>query len=149
MVKSISKFSFLTLGTSFGIIPFLQSQEVVREYLPGTRQLTIAEVENLRPQMIEGMHKYFTNEMKSSLNNRELYWQRDYSSFAGYNKSVASNRVRLRKIIGVVDERKVVQELILNESTEQKSLIVETDAYKVYNVSWQVLEGVTGTGLWI
>ncbi len=148
-MKSVYKCIFIILLISFGIISSGQSQEISSDYLSGTKLLSVAEVESLRPQMIEGMYQHFTNELKSSIKSRGTHWRRNYSSSAEYLESVSSNRSRFKKITGVVDERKAVHELILNESTTQKALVAETDAYNVYSVSWQVLDGVTGTGLWI
>jgi len=148
-MKSAYRFIFTILLISFGIISSGQSPEISSDYLPGTKLMSAVEVEGLRPQMIEGMYRHFARELESSKESRETHWRRNYSSVEEYEESVSSNRARLKKITGVVDERKAVHELILNESTTQKALVAETDAYSVYSVSWQVLEGVTGTGLWI
>ena len=128
----------------------VSSQQVSPDnHLSGTKLLPKTEVIGLRDQMIGGMSQYFEKELKLSPLNREIHWRRNYSSTANYLESVSSNRDRFKKITGVVDEREAIQELILNESTSQKAMVAETDAYTVYSVSWQVLEGITGTGLWI
>ncbi|MGI6572099.1 MAG: hypothetical protein ACOX19_01445 [Fermentimonas sp.] len=134
---------------SLGITTSGQPYKPGSEYLPGTKLLSANDVDGLRAQMIEGMHGYFAKELKASVKSRERHWNRNYASFDEYTKSVEPNRVRFKKITGVVDERKVARELILNESTNRKALVAETDAYTVYDVSWHVLDGVTGTGLWI
>ncbi|RIH67015.1 hypothetical protein D1164_00855 [Mariniphaga sediminis] len=148
-MKLVCKYICLSFLISFGIIPSGQAQESPSGYLWGTKLMSVAEVESLRPQMIEGICQHFSNELKTSVKNRETHWHRNYTSSADYIKSVASNRTRIKKITGVVDERKATHELILNKSTTLEALIAKTDAYNVYSVSWQVLENVTGTGLWI
>jgi len=119
------------------------------EHLTGTQLLSQEEVEQIRPKMLKGISDHFESSLKSSVENRESFWQRDYSSFKNYTESVLPNRNRFKKIIGLVDRREVIQELFLNESSKQSSLVAGTDKYTIYSVSWPVLEGVTGTGLWI
>lgn len=115
----------------------------------GTKLLTEDEVKGLRPHMMEGVFTYFEQALKSSPQKREAHWQCNYSSVEGYLKSIAPNRDHFKKITGVVDDRKPVKGLTLLESTAQKALVAETELYSVYSVSWPVMEGVTGTGLWI
>ncbi len=119
------------------------------DHLTGTKLMTPAEVEGIRPQMLEGMRLYFEKELRLSPQNREAHWARDYSSVSGYLESVSSNRSHFKSIIGAVDERIPVKASIFNESTLQKAVVSETEGYTVYNVSWPVLTGVTGTGLWV
>ncbi len=107
------------------------------------------DVENLRSDMINGICHYFEKALRSSPGFRETYWQRDYSSLEGYSKSIEPDRSRFKKIIGVVDERSPVEELNLVETTSMKSLVAETDRFKIYSVCWPVLDGVTGAGLWV
>lgn len=138
------------LITVLGTGVLVQSQPIVQnDYLQGTLLMSQAEVENFRPQMMEGVHSYFEQVLESSSQQREKQWQRNYASIEAYLQSVAPNRERFMKITGVVDNRITGQGLTLLESTEQKALVAETDAYRVYSVSWPVLEGVSGTGLWI
>lgn len=120
-----------------------------QDHLSGTKLLTPADVEQIRPKMLKGISDYFEDALKASVENRESAWQRDYSSVDNYTESVSSNRLRFKKIIGVVDQREDIRELFFNESTRQGSLVAETDLYRIHSVSWPVLEGVTGTGLWI
>lgn len=142
------------------IVPFLlinflrilqgQEQKIFQDdHLAGTKLLSTTEVEKFRPQMIEGMHRYFDQALISSKESRETHWYRNYSSSAEYLKSIAPNRTRFKKIIGVVDERELVKELTLMETTANRALVAETDAYTIYSVSWPVLKGVTGAGLWV
>ena len=61
-------------------------------------------------------------------------------------KSVQPNRDRLKKILGVVDER-VAGHGWNRRRAEEPALVAETDAYKVFAVRWPVLPGVDGEGL--
>ncbi len=120
-----------------------------KDHLAGTELLSVREVEKLRPRMLKGMNQYFRQALKSSPQNRKVHWHRDYSSLAGYRKSIASNRNQFKKITGVVDERKSVKALSLMKSTAQKALVAETEAYTIHSVRWPVLVGVHSVGLWL
>ena len=117
------------------------------EYLSSTKPLKLENIDELRSEMIGGMINYFSQVLESGSINKEQHWSRNYSSMKEYNESVASNRERFKKIVGIVDERIPFDRLILMESTTQKALVTKTDNYSVYRVKWPVLEGVTGTGL--
>ncbi len=118
-------------------------------HLKNTDLLSLGEVEQFRPQMLKEALSYFEQELKSSPELRETRWYRNYQSQEKYLKSISQNRERFKKIIGVVDERKDIDEITLIETSEQKALVAETGAFKIYSVKWPVMEGVTGEGLWI
>ncbi|MHB1426158.1 MAG: alpha/beta hydrolase family protein [Gemmataceae bacterium] len=124
------------------------------EPLPGTKPLS--REGDLAAQMVEGIDKYLMCELAASVENRKQYWKPDFSSAEAYRKSVRPNRERLKKILGIVDERvsPVVMEYV-GEGTPS-SRIAETDSSKtgmdeglfnVYAVRWPVLPGVDGEGL--
>src|SRR5262245_65863247 len=72
--------------------------------LPGTQPLE--DTDNLTTKMVAGIDKYLTRELASSPENRKQHWKPDFSSPEAYAKSVEPNRQRLKKILGMVDERK-------------------------------------------
>src|SRR5262245_62033188 len=74
-----------------------------QETLPGTQPLTAAG--DLSAQMVAGIDKFLVREIERSTEQRAQYWERDFSSRAAYENSVAPNRERFRKIIGAVDQR--------------------------------------------
>jgi len=115
------------------------------EPLPETKPLT--RDGDLAAQMVEGIDKYLMRELAASVEKRKQYWKPDFSSLEAYTKSVQPNRERLKKILGVVDERvsPVVMEYV-SEGTPSP-LVAETETYKVYTVRWPVLPGVDGEGL--
>ena len=125
-------------------------QEIAEgDHLSDTELLSADDAETLRPRMLKGMLGYFKQALASSPQERQARWNRNYSSSEAYRQSVASNRARLKKITGVVDERSPVEALTLVETTTQKALVAETENYTVYSVRWPVLEGVHGAGLWV
>ncbi|MFA7065913.1 MAG: hypothetical protein WC199_03935 [Dysgonamonadaceae bacterium] len=146
------KYIGIVLIMQFGFARSVAAQEQnlsEGDHLTGTELLSLTDPRELRSQMIGGMFRYFEQELKSTSINREKHWNRNYSSVEEYEKSVISNRERFKKITGIIDEREQFDGLILLESTAQKALVAQTANYSVYRVKWPVLEGVTGTGLWV
>jgi hypothetical protein len=115
------------------------------EPLPETKPLT--RDGDLAAQMVEGIDKYLMRELAASVEKRKQYWKPDFSSVQAYRKSVQPNRERLKKILGVVDERisPVVMEYVGEGAPSP--LVAETDLYTVYSVHWPVLPGMNGEGL--
>ncbi|MCB1121825.1 MAG: hypothetical protein KJT03_09775, partial [Verrucomicrobiae bacterium] len=71
--------------------------------LPGTKPLTMEG--DLSAQMVAGIDRFLMRMTDESVEQREQYWRRDFSSDQAYAASLLPNRERLRKILGVVDER--------------------------------------------
>jgi hypothetical protein len=113
--------------------------------LPGTLPLTLEG--DPAAQMIEGMHRFLDRELAGSIKQRQRLWHRDFSSRAAYEKSVADNRERFRKIIGVVDERVADFEPIPEATVSRHAVAARGRGYTVYVVRWPVLPGVDAEGL--
>lgn len=112
--------------------------------LPGTKPLETKD--DLARVMVDGIHRYLDKATVQAAKERAKYWKPDFSSVEAFDKSVASNRERFRKMIGVVDERvPVVMTKIA--TVEQASLVADTKHYKVFAVKWTVLAGMNGEGL--
>src|SRR5438105_4646431 len=77
--------------------------------LPGTRPLT--EKGDFSDRMLAGIEKLLLRETDASVEGRRKLWKRDFSSRAAYEKSVAPNRERFRRLIGAVDPRLPVEAL--------------------------------------
>src|SRR5438874_2068211 len=71
--------------------------------LAGTEPLTMEG--DIAAAMVAGVDKFLLREIELSVERREKFWKRDFSSPEAYNKSIEPNRQRLKKILGVVDER--------------------------------------------
>src|SRR5262249_30704003 len=74
------------------------------------------------------------------------FWKRDFSSRAAYEKSVLPNRNRFKSILGVVDERLPVRLEYFGDD-DNPARVAETGRYRISQVRWPVLEGVSGSGL--
>lgn len=124
---------------------FAATGTVRAEPLPNTKALE--EKGDLAAIMVEGIGKYLDRELAASVEKRKQYWKIDTSSPEAYAKSVAPNRERLKKILGVVDERVKFTDIEYVGGPNTPSLVAETDLYKVYAIRWPVLPGVDGEGL--
>src|SRR5262245_27279745 len=116
------------------------------EPLGGTKPLE--EKGDLAARMVDGIHKYLDRELAASPKVRETLWKVDTSSPAAYSNSVATHRDRLRKLLGVVDQR-VPPHLEYVGGPGEPSLLTEIDACKVHAARWAVLPGVDAEGLLI
>ena len=110
------------------------------EPLPDTKPLT--EHGDLAAKMVAGMHKYLDRELAASPKKRDELWK------ANEKEPVAAKRERLRKILGVVDER-VKPNLEYVGGPGRPSLLAEIDGCKVHAVRWAVLPGVDAEGFLI
>ena len=104
---------------------------------------------DLSARMVEGIDRFLLREIEQAKDEREQYWERDFSSAETYEKSVEPNRARLRKILGVVDPRVEVRSIEFLSSTQGEAKLAETEKYTVWAVRWPALEGVHGEGLWL
>jgi dienelactone hydrolase len=135
-------FSQITFGAL--LVVLFSCPPLLAEPLPGTKPLTIEG--DLTAQMVAGIDKYLMHELAASVEKRKQFWKPDFSSPENYTKSVQPNRERLKKIIGVVDQR-LPPKMEYVATTETPALVAETDQYKVFAVRWPVFEGVDGEGL--
>lgn len=131
----------IILSICFG---FLLPALATAQTLPNTKLL---EGKNdLAKVMVEGIDRYLTKATELAAKERPKFWKPDFSSVEAFDKSVAPNRERFRKMIGVIDER--VQVVMTKIATvEQASLVADTKFYKVFAVRWSVLPGIHGEGL--
>ncbi len=135
------------LATLCAVVGLMGSNRVWAEppaVLPGTEPLETTA--DLTVQIVDEAHQYLDRKTAESVAARAKHWNRDCSSAGAYEKSVAPNRQRFMKYIGLIDTRvPVVMERFGDE--ENPALVAETDRYRVYQVRWPVLEGVDGEGL--
>ena len=67
--------------------------------LAGTQPLTWEG--DLAARMVDDLHKFADRETAASVERRARHWQRDFASPQAYDKSIAPNRARLAKYLGV------------------------------------------------
>jgi cephalosporin-C deacetylase-like acetyl esterase len=97
---------------------------------------------------MEGAHDLVERKIAESMRKRAGYWQYDFSSTAAYEQSIAPNRERFKKIIGVVDQERtahITMELFGDD--QNPALVADTEDFQIHQVRWPVLDGVFSEGL--
>ena len=112
--------------------------------LPNSQPLTLTG--DLSAQMHQAALREMDKTIADSVSTRAQFWKRDLSSEEAYVRSIAPNRERFRKMIGLVDPR-VPTAMERFGDDRNPALIAETSRYRVYQVRWPVLDRVTGEGL--
>lgn len=115
------------------------------EPYPGTGPL--ADHGDLASEMVAGIDRFLLRQTDQAPARRKALWQPDYSSAEAYQKSLESKRARLRKILGVVDQRLPCTALEYVSTTAQPALVGFGAGFDIYMVRWPVLPGVDGEGL--
>ena len=113
--------------------------------LPNTAALDWPEAD-LSARMMDGAHRFVERQIADSQMRVARFWAHDRSSPSAWSEAVEGNRQRLREIIGAVDPR-LPPQLERFGDDERPALVAETDGYRVFQVRWPVLEGVSGEGL--
>ncbi len=103
---------------------------------------------DLAEQMVAGIDRFLLRELDASVERRARHWRRDTSSADKYNASVAPNRARLAKILGVVDQREPFADGGVVMSMSQSIIMGNGDHYAIGTVRWPVVRGVQSEGLW-
>jgi dienelactone hydrolase len=97
-------------------------------------------------RLMDGAHAFVERQIAESRAGRARFWRRDFRSRAAYEASIEVNRRRFRKIIGATDERQPPAMERFGDD-DHPALVAQGDAWRVFQVRWPVLEGVTGEGL--
>ena len=90
--------------------------------------------------------RYLLGQIERKKGERGRFWQRDPSSAAAYDQSIAPNRERLKRYVGVRDRRTAGPMEIIGRPGHTGPL-AETTRYQIWAVRWPALEGVCGEGV--
>ena len=115
------------------------------EPLAGTAPLTAEG--DLASQMVQGIDRFLMRQTELSIEKRVALWSRDLSSPQAYEQSIAPNRARLAKMLGVVDRREKVDALEYIATTKQPALVGRADGVEIFAVRWPVMGQIHGEGL--
>jgi dienelactone hydrolase len=96
--------------------------------------------------MMDGAHRFVEQEIAEVQARAARFWKYDRSSPAAWSAALEENRTRLREIIGAVDAR-MAPALERYGDDENPALVGETKRYRVFQVRWPVLDGVSAEGL--
>ena len=127
----------LQAGTALGADPVFR----------GTTELAALPSAERSAQICDEMERYLDRENEALFAGRSARWRRDLTSPAAYVASIASQRERLRHIIGAVESRVPHPELHYIDTTARAAKLAETALYTAYLVRWPVYPGVDAEGL--
>ena len=95
---------------------------------------------DLASQMVDGIDRFLLRKIAAATNDTELFTKADTSSAAAYVESLAGDRKRLAKMLGVVDERMSFDSPeVMATVAHSGGLIAITDKYRAYRIRWPVL----------
>jgi dienelactone hydrolase len=121
------------------------SQPTAAQSLAQTTALEWPE-EDLSGRLMDGAHRFVERQIAAMLARADRFWKYDRSSRAAWDASLKGNRDRLREIIGAVDQR-AAPALERFGDDENPAMVAETHRYRVWQVRWPVLDGMTAEGL--
>ncbi|EPR69309.1 hypothetical protein ADICYQ_1656 [Cyclobacterium qasimii M12-11B] len=93
--------------------------------------------------MMKGVGAFLDQALQESKATRNDFWQRDFTSPAAFNQSIASQRQELQEILGLVDERSAPF-MSYQESGSLEPYTYENEKYTISAVKWRVFDGVFG-----
>ena len=102
---------------------------------------------DLSEQMVAGIHRVLDRMTANSVVDRQKLWKRDFASPQAYTQSIASNRQRLRAILGAVDLLSKPVQMRYVSGPDVSVIVAESETVRVQEVQWTVFEGVHGAGL--
>lgn len=139
----------LTLVAALGMAGAAQSSSAQGrrspEPLPRTAALDWPE-DDLSERMMDGAHRFVERQIDEVQARSGRFWTHDATSAPAWNTAVQANRDRLREIIGVVDAR-LPPGLERFGDDDNPALVADAPGYRVYQVRWPVVDGVTAEGL--
>ncbi len=138
---------YLPLALSMmAVVPQLSAQVPNGETLPGTLPLQLKEP--LDVVMVRGISNFAERELAHAAEQRSQYWHRDYSSLDAYVRSIASNRKRLKEILGVVNPLEE-KPALFGFDPAHASHVQTNDPNEnlvIHPVRWSVTEGISAEG---
>jgi len=113
--------------------------------LPETKDLTLEG--DLSSQLVSGVDVFLLRQLEESITQREMHWDRDFSSAQAYTHSVEKNRQRLAHLAGVRDLRIDFEDLEVIGFTSRSALVGKNHAFKALRVRWPTIRELHAEGL--
>lgn len=131
------------------------SWPLVAESLPGTTALDRSG--DLGAEMVSGIDRYLDRETAAWEERRAESWALEGTSRESIlnlmRRRAETGRVRLKQVLGVVDEREPVRMRLVTElqgkPESDAGEVGRGERYRIYAVAWNVFRGVEGEGLLI
>ncbi len=103
--------------------------------------------DDIASRMVAGVDRFLLRKLDASGAGRGVHWHRDMTSPRAYTASVAANRARLARQIGLREKRASAGSMTLVATVEHSALIAESARIKVYAVRWPVVRRMHSEGL--
>ena len=113
--------------------------------LPGTAPLEMEG--DIASNLVAGADRFLLRKLEDSTAGRAQFWHRDLSSPQAYERSLATNRQRLTRILGLRDPRVNQVEMELIETPARQGPLARGQGYEVFAVRWAAFGDVHGEGL--
>lgn len=114
--------------------------------LPGTAPLSATN--DLSDAYLSGVDRFMLLGAERAARERPQHWKRDFSSGpAGYSASVATNRQRLARMLGVRDARIAFDAPEPVATLACSAVLGETESHTLMQIRWPVLDGFEAEGL--
>ncbi len=125
------------------VTPAATAAEVL---LTGTERLEMAG--DIASNLVAGAHRFLDRELAESVNRRAPFWHRNVSGVAAYEESVATNRARLARILGVREQRPVPAEMeFVSPDSDGQSIVARAPGIGIHRVRWRAFDEVFAEGL--
>ncbi len=118
----------------------------ITEPLPGTQILT--EENDLSHDLIKSNDRFFDRQIELAAERRNQFRERVPTSLEGQEKSVAPNKGRLAKMLGVEPDAPPQESHFVYRSNRPSPLLA-TDKLTIHEVTWKAFDGVNGYALLI
>ncbi|HEU4609169.1 MAG TPA: hypothetical protein VFS31_13725, partial [Chitinophagaceae bacterium] len=143
MIKSIFTLWLISISTlAFSQNTFWQNQD---GSLKGTALMV--EEGDMSTMMLEGISKYFDQQLSASIAKRKAYWHIDFSGRKAYENSVLQNRKVFSRMIGITDSLAQQTEMEYVSTTSVPAKVAENEYFTAYAVRWKLFGDVYGEGL--
>ena len=142
-------FRWPTLVCLFWLASFftapLSGQSGGEPTLPGTAPLLWDE--DIAARLVSRADGLLSQELQRSVARRAAFWTRNFQSPAAYAASVAGNRQRLARILGVRDQRSDEERMWLVGTVTSPPTVAENQSLRIVAVKWTVFGRIHGEGL--
>lgn len=137
------------LALSLAVV--LGSQLSAQDRLPGTDPLEEMDGAARSEWLVSHIDRFAEKLLQQAPAARARWWPRDTSSPTAYKKSVAGNRERLGRGLGLHPDDKPSSGVVLEyiSSTVHNLRLAETASYVAHAVRWPAMEGLTGEGIYL
>ena len=102
---------------------------------------------DIASRLVDSVDAFLLQEIERSTAGRAQFWQRDFSSPKAYQQSIAPNRERLARRLGIREPREASLGFQFQSTTVRSSLVATSPQFDIHEVRWLAVGQVHGEGL--